>query len=101
MARPHTQFDLVRLELNPGLHGAMCMSCKYLFDAYDTPAPLDDVLMRMKTLRCPSCGKRKHLHLLMPWKYREMVAAEIEAEAKREAVRTVADKYVPRYETGG
>lgn len=64
--------DLARIRSSPGLHGAHCTECDYIFDAFTTPAPLADVVMHMKTTRCPKCGKRKHLLLLMPPRYQEM-----------------------------
>lgn len=88
--------EQIRLEASPGLHGAHCHRCNYLFDAFDTPQPLGDAIMRMETLRCPKCRKRDKLFLLMPYKYRELVAARALAEEHREAVRRVADKYIPR-----
>lgn len=88
--------EQVRLKAAPGMHGAHCRRCNYLFDAYDTPQPLDDVIMRMETMRCPRCRKRDNLFLLMPFKYREMVAERVAAEDRHEAVRQVADKYISR-----
>lgn len=88
--------ELVRIDLRPGLHGARCRDCDRLFDAYETPCPMDDVIMRLSTMRCPECGGRSAVDLLMPWKYREMVAASIAREAESERVRLVADKYIPR-----
>lgn len=88
--------EQIRIEASPGLHGAHCQRCDYLFDAFNTPTPLNDAIMRMKTTRCPQCSTRDKLFLLMPFKYREMVAARIEAERRREAVRQIADKYIPR-----
>ena len=88
--------DKFRLKMTPGMHGAHCQRCDYLFDAFDTPTPLNDAIMRIKTTRCPRCNKRDKLFLLMPFKYREMVAAAIATEQRREAVRQTADKYIPR-----
>jgi len=88
--------EQVRLESSPGMHGAHCRRCDYLFDAFDTPQPLNDAIMRMKTARCPKCRKSDKLFLLMPFKYREMVAERVIAEERREAVRQVADKYIQR-----
>lgn len=88
--------EQVRLDASPGLHGAHCQRCDYLFDAFYTPQPLNDAIMRMETMRCPKCAKRDKLFLLMPFKYRAMVADRALAEQRREAVRTVADKYIPR-----
>ncbi len=92
----HTREDLARLKASPGLHGARCPKCDYLFDAYDTPAPINDVLARLRGMRCPSCGKKRGLGLLMPWKYQERVEAKIVAEERREEVRKTADKYISR-----
>lgn len=88
--------DLFRLERHPGMHGVHCTKCDRLFDAFDTPTRLDEGLMRMKSLTCPSCGKRKHLNLLMPYKYREMASAFVAREAERERIRQIADKYISR-----
>jgi len=88
--------DLLRLADHPGLHGAHCTKCDRLFDAFDTPMRLDEAVMRMKGMSCPRCGKRKHLLLLMPSKYREMMEKQIADEAKCESIRQTADKYIPR-----
>ena len=88
--------DLLRLKQRPGLHGAHCRACNYLFDAYDTPAPLNDVVMRLKTMRCPRCDSRENVDVVMPWKYVELVEVEIAADDRREAVRQLADKYISR-----
>jgi len=88
--------DLLRLDLRPGLHGAHCTRCDRLFDAYDTPAPLADVLARVKTMICGECGERDKLMLLMPHKYREMVADAIRKAEAREALMRKVDKYIPR-----
>lgn len=78
------------------MHGIHCESCDYLFDGFDTPAPLSDALMRMRTLVCPICGDRRRLMLLMPKSYRAQVLARVEREERKEAARQIADKYIPR-----
>lgn len=88
--------EQIRPEASPGLHGAHCHRCDYLFDAFDTPQPLNDAIMRLETTHCPNCRKRDKLFLLMPFKYREMVANRVLSERRREAVRQVADKYISR-----
>jgi hypothetical protein len=65
--------DELRLKMTPGMHGAHCQRCAYLFDAFDTPTPINDAIMRMETTRCPRCKRRDKLFLLMPFRYREMV----------------------------
>ena len=47
---PVDHTDLFRLTGRPGLHGAHCTECDYLFDAYDTPTRLGDVTMLLKKL---------------------------------------------------
>lgn len=37
--------DLQRLSSRPGLHGAHCTECNYLFDAYETPSRIKDVII--------------------------------------------------------
>jgi hypothetical protein len=90
-------FDIVRLSERPGLHGCHCTKCDRLFDAHDTPCRLDDGLMRIETLRCPTCRGRKHLMLLLPHRYRAMVAEAVAREVAAEATRRIADKYISRY----
>lgn len=88
--------DVARLEAMPGMHGINCTPCDYLFDAFDTPTRMQDALMRMRTLVCPICGERGGLLLLMPEAYRDQVLAKVEREERKEAVRQIADKYIPR-----
>lgn len=88
--------DIVRLAAAPGMHGAHCARCDYLFDAFNTPQPLNDAIMRMEGMKCPRCRKRDKLFLMMPSRYRAAVADRVEDERRREAVRLVADKYIQR-----
>ncbi len=93
---PVDRSDIARLEARPGMYGINCAPCDYLFDAFDAPTPLSDALMRMRTLVCPRCGERGGLMLLMPKSYRALVLASVEREERKEAVRQIADKYIPR-----
>ncbi len=88
--------EVVRLNQRPGLHGVHCTLCDRLFDGVDAPLRLDEAVMRMKTAVCPSCGKRRHLHLLMPWRYRAVLVQRVRREQAAEAVRQVADRYIAR-----
>lgn len=92
----YDQSDILRLKQRPGLHGALCTGCDYLFDAHDTPSRLGDVVMQLKTIECPRCETRKNLLLLMPFKYMMLMEHRVAIEIKRENVRQTADKYIPR-----
>ena len=72
---------MVRSMSSASMYGAHCTRCDYLFDAFDTPSPLEDALMRLETLLCPRCRQRNNLRLLMPDRYREMVAGRVSAAA--------------------
>lgn len=90
------QADLQRLSDRPGLHGAHCTECDYLFDTYETPSRMNDVIMLLENICCPQCCERQSIVLLMPLTYRKMVEKQIAKEAERERVRLVADKYIER-----
>jgi DNA-directed RNA polymerase subunit RPC12/RpoP len=91
-----TSADVLRIKSMPGLHGCHCIKCDRLFDAFDAPLPMDEAVMRMATIRCPACGKRKHLVVMMHHRYVEMAQVALDEETERERVRQVADRYMPR-----
>ncbi len=93
---PLTAIDLVRIKASPGLHGCHCEKCNRLFDAFDAPLAMDEAVMRMKVLRCPECGSRKHLMVMMHHRYVELAQQELDREAERERVRQIADRYIER-----
>ncbi len=55
-------------------YGLQCRACGELWDAFNVPCSLDVALRAMKTNRsCIRC-KRREVVIVMPWRYRELLA---------------------------